>query len=134
MNKQRWAKRKGTAGEREIIDLFWEQKNWGAHRIAGSGSSKYPAPDIIAGNRIRKLAIEAKVTSNKLKYFTLDEIKALQTFSSLFGAEPWVGVKFISEKKWFFFSLEDLNKKEKSYSISLEDGKRKGLLFEELIK
>ena len=54
-------KSKGINAERQLIHMFWSVK-WTACRIAGSGSSKYPSPDIIAANRARKLAIEAKIT------------------------------------------------------------------------
>lgn len=134
MHKNRWAKRKGTIGERELIDLFWKTGRWSAHRIAGSGSSQYPSPDVIAGNKLRKLAIEAKVTSSTNKNFTLAEIEGLKEFAFVFGAEPWVAIKFKIENKWFFFSLEDLKENPNSFSINLKTAKIKGLLFEELIR
>lgn len=131
MSYHRWSKRKGSDGERELIDLFWEL-GWVAHRIAGSGSSKYPSPDVLAGNGKRTLAIEAKVTKEDRKYFLKEEISALLEFSRLFGAEPWVSIKF-GKESWLFFSLEDLKQTEKGWSIRKEDGKHKGLLIEEII-
>ncbi|MBW2998121.1 Holliday junction resolvase [Candidatus Woesearchaeota archaeon] len=136
MVNNRWAKRKGINAERDLINLFWSQTGWCAHRIAGSGSSRYPSPDLIVGNNIRKLAIEVKITSANKKYFTLDEIDGLKDFSRIFGAEPWVAIKFSKSdnKNWFFFTLEDLNETDNSFNISLKDAEMKGLLFEELIK
>jgi Holliday junction resolvase len=140
---QRWAKRKGTVGEREIIAKFWSVDGWCAHRIAGSGSSRYPSPDIIAGSPARKLAIEAKITSGAKKYFSEDEISGLKEFALIFGAEPWLAVKFTgtgtsagTNTDWLFVSLEDLSASRNScnYSISRDEIKNKGLLFEELIK
>ena len=55
-------KKKGINAERELIHMFWAEK-WAAIRVAGSGSSKYPSPDILAGNNLRKLAIECKAIS-----------------------------------------------------------------------
>jgi len=135
MSKQKWAKRKGTIAERDLINFFWIN-NWSAHRIAGSGSSQYPSPDIIAGNGARKLAIEVKITSSNKKYFPINEIESLKEFCKIFGAESWIAIKFSKSenKNWFFFSLEDLNKSGKSYNIEFKDSKMKGLLFEELIK
>lgn len=132
MSKQRWAKRKGTQGERDLINLFWEN-NWSAHRIAGSGSSRYPSPDVIAGIATRKIAIEAKVCNDKKKYFTEEEIYGLKEFCRIFGAEAWIAIKFWGEE-WMFITLEDLNESGKSYNASIQDMKNKGLLFEELIK
>ncbi len=125
-------KRKGTAAEREIIRMFWQTGEWAAHRIAGSGSVFYPSPDIIAGKKDRKIAIEAKITKSAIKYFQKKEIQELIEFSVIFGAEPWVAVKFGSES-WIFVSAYDLDETEKGMKISLEKSKLKGLIFEELI-
>jgi len=50
-------KAKGSKGERELIKFF-NESGWVAIRSAGSGSSQYPSPDILAGNAMRRLAIE----------------------------------------------------------------------------
>ena len=125
-------KSKGIKAERELIHLFWKN-SWSACRIAGSGSMKYPSPDIIAGNNVRKLAVECKVTKDVRQYFTKKEIEELLLFAQTFGAEPWVGVKF-SNVDWYFLTLDDLANKGEGYSISLVAAKRKGFLFDELIK
>ncbi len=125
-------KAKGTNAERQLIHKFWAQR-WAAIRTAGSGSQKYPSPDILAGNNLRKLAIECKVTKDKSKYLPKNEIHALKEFSGLFGAEPWIAVKF-NNKDWYFMSIEDLKETENSYLASEQIAKNKGLLFEEVIK
>lgn len=124
-------KSKGINAERDLIHKFWGVENWGAVRIAGSGSSRFPSPDIVAGNGPRKLAIECKSSKKPFKYLTKEETEQLKLFASIFGAEPWIAVKF---DKWFFLSLEDLKETKKSFVISLEGAKRKGILFEELVK
>ena len=125
-------KSKGIKAEREIIHLFWKN-GWSACRVAGSGSMKYPSPDVIAGNNVRKLAIECKVTKDVRQYFTGKEIMELQEFSQIFGAEPWVGVKF-NKVNWYFMTLEDIKDAGEGYSINIQMAKRKGFLFEELVK
>jgi Holliday junction resolvase len=125
-------KSKGINAERELIHLFWHN-GWSACRIAGSGSMKYPSPDIIAGNNLRKVAIECKATKDVRQYFTKKEIDELQRFSDAFGAEPWVGVKF-DKVDWYFLTLEDLSNNGEGYSISLKGAKIKGFLFDELVK
>lgn len=125
-------KSRGSQGERELVHKFWDA-NWAAFRAAGSGSVKYPVPDVIAGNAARKLAIEAKVTTSEVKYFTKEEIDDLQFFCTRFGCEAWVAVRFF-RKPWRFVALEDLRKTEASYVCSLIDAERKGLLFEELVR
>lgn len=128
MNK----KAKGSNAERELIKMFWDN-GFAAMRAAGSGSTSFPSPDIIAGNRIRRLAIECKTTRELKKYLSIEDIEQIKTFSVLFGAEPWIGVRF-NILRWYFLSLEDLTKTASGYVITICDAKNKGLLFEELIK
>ncbi|MBS1267089.1 MAG: Holliday junction resolvase Hjc [Candidatus Woesearchaeota archaeon] len=125
-------KAKGTNAERELIHMFWNN-NWAAIRVAGSGSSRYPCPDVLAGDGIRTLAIECKSIKGSRKYIPLDEINNLMEFAKKFGAEPWIGVRF-DNVDWFFLSKEDMIKTEKSLKFSLKNAKRLGLLFEELIQ
>ena len=124
-------KSKGINAERELVHMFWG-RGWACLRIAGSGSNKYPSPDILTGNNIRRLAIECKVTKEDKKYFDKPSIEALQTFASVFGAEPWVAVRF-KGYEWYFVSLEDLRETNNGYMVGVEIAKSKGLLFEELI-
>jgi len=123
-------KSKGINAERELVHMFWA-KDWACLRIAGSGSIKYPSPDLLVGNKLRRLAIECKLTKGQKKYFEKREIGALKKFANIFGAEPWVAIKFKGHD-WFFVSLEDLKETNKGYSISSETAKTKGLLFEEI--
>lgn len=123
---------KGSNAERELVHMFWKHPEWASSRIAGSGSCKYPSPDILAGNAIRKLAIEAKATKDTKKYFPKEEIDDLRLFSLKFGAEPWIAIKF-KAKEWRFLSLEDLEKTENAFAVSIELSESKGLLFNELI-
>lgn len=127
MNK----KAKGTNAERELIHRFFLNK-WVAIRSAGSGSMQYPSPDILAGNNIRRLAIECKTVNDTKKYFTKKEIDELIYFANKFGAEPWVAVRF-DRIDWFFLNIEDLELKDKSYFIDVIIAKRKGLDFNTLI-
>ncbi len=126
------AKAKGSKGERELIKLF-NELGWVCIRSAGSGSSRFPSPDILAGNASRRLAIECKVTKDRKKYFQNKEIEQLHKFSQIFGAESWVGIKF-SKEPWYFLMLEDLRDTGACWAVSLDQAKRKGLTFNDLIK
>jgi len=128
MNK----KAKGSNSERDLIHKFNENE-WVAIRSAGSGSSQFPSPDILAGNNLRRLAIECKATADIKKYLTKKEVDELVFFANKFGAEAWIGVKF-DRIDWFFINIEDLEKTEKSYMIDIPSAKRKGLSFEQLIE
>ncbi len=125
-------KSKGINAERDLIHKFWAS-SWAAIRVAGSGSMKYPSCDVLATNKLRKLAIECKTSGDKNKYLTKDEVKQLKEFSSLFQAEPWIGVKF-DRKEWMFLSLDDLKDTGNNLLVSIDIAEAKGLLFEELIK
>lgn len=124
-------KRKGIAAEREILHKFW-QNGWACIRVAGSGSSCYPSPDLLAGNKIKKVAIECKVINDTKKYFPLEEVEQLKKFSEMFGAQPWVAVKF-SNKEWYFLTLEDLEETKSQFVVSIKTAELRGLLFEEFI-
>lgn len=125
-------KAKGTAGERELIHKFWEA-GFACFRAAGSGSNKYPCPDIIAGNANRRFALECKVTKDKSKYFSFKEIDDLIYFSKVFGCESYVSIKF-SGIDWLFFSVHDLKlTKGNNYVVRHDEAQLFGISFENLI-
>jgi len=124
-------KNKGICGERELVHQFWSF-GWPCIRVAGSGSNKYPSPDILTGHAGRMLAIECKVVASNKKYFTKQEVDDLKFFAKEFGAEAYVTVKF--GKIWYFFSIDDLEEKDNSYLASEEMAKIKAFLIEELIQ
>ena len=124
-------KAKGTKGERELVKAF-NESGWACFRAAGSGSSRYPSPDLIAANAIRRLAIECKVTKESKKYFEQSELEQLRIFSQKFGAESWIGVKFSGEE-WYFLMLEDLEQTGNLFAVSVELAKRRGLKMEEVM-
>lgn len=125
-------KSKGIDAERELLHKFWGVGNWSAVRVAGSGSMRYPSADILASNKIRRLAIECKTSIDKCKYLSKEQVGQLKEFAELFGAEPWIAIKF-KGYEWHFISLSDLIEKNKSYVIDLEGMMAKGLLFEEMV-
>jgi Holliday junction resolvase len=66
------------------------------------------------------------------KYFTAKEINELVFFANKFGAEAWVAVRF-DRIDWFFLTIEDLEKTDKSYYVDIRIAKNKGLSFEQVI-
>ena len=121
-------KSKGINAERELVHLFWKE-NWAAVRVAGSGASRYPTPDVLASNGERPLAIECKSCATNNQYLTKEEITELKQFSDMFGAEAWVGVRFSSEA-WRFYKIGELRETEKNYVVNR---KEMGLDFQTLI-
>ncbi len=123
---------KGSNAERELLHMFWS-RGFACLRSAGSGSMKYPGPDLIASNKIRKLAIECKTTKSKKKYLDKHDVDQLKEFCDIFGAEPWFAVRF-AKTEWMFLSIEDIEKTQNGYVIDSKVAERRGLLIDELIK
>lgn len=126
-------KSKGINAERGLIHLFWKLDGWTAVRVAGSGSMKYPSPDIIAGNQARKLVIECKSLKGKYQYFEKQEVEQLMIFAHMFNAEAWFALRF-DRDKWYFLKPEDLKMTKIQYVASLELAKAKGISFSNLIE
>ncbi|MBI4151262.1 Holliday junction resolvase [Candidatus Woesearchaeota archaeon] len=125
-------KSKGISAERELIHLFWGTGSWAAIRVAGSGAIKYPVPDVLAANNLRKLAIECKSTKGRQQHLDKDQIDGLREFAQKFGTETWIGVRFNNEG-WRFLSLEDLKETPSGYSANFTHAEAKGLSFDELV-
>jgi Holliday junction resolvase len=123
-------KSKGINAERELIHLFWS-RGYACIRVAGSGSSHYPNPDLIASNSNRTLAIECKASRKLSKYVSKEEVQHLMVFSKRFGAEPWIAVRF-DKKGWFFIKPGHLKETNRSCVVDLKLAKEKGVLFENL--
>jgi len=126
------SKNKGSRAERELFHMFWDQKGWAGLRVAGSGSTSLPASDLLVGNGSRILAIECKSGKGR-RDIKEKQIEELKEFSKLFGAEPWVGVRF-DNTPWHFLELKHLGKsKGGNYFVSPKVIVKKGIKFEELI-
>ena len=102
MNK----KKKGSDAERDLIHMFWKE-GWAAARVAGSGSMKYPSPDIIAGKNGFLYVIECKITSSERQYFDKKEIESLKKFAKITAALAYVAVKF-KGITWKFYPLTSI--------------------------
>lgn len=126
------SKSRGIEAERALVRAFWES-GWAALRVAGSGSSQYPSPDLVIGKRGRRLAIECKITTENKKYIPKEDINLLNYFSNVFGAEVWIAIKF-HRKKWVFFTPEDMVATDKNYYATSQLAETKGLSFEDLIE
>ena len=127
------AKAKGTNAERELIHLFWS-KGWAAIRVAGSGSSSYPCPDILAASSGsgRRLAIECKSSGDLSRHLPSQQVGDLVKFGEIFGAEPWIGVRF-NGTGWAFFSPDGLRRTGTAFSVSLKMVNEKGLSLDQLL-
>ena len=125
-------KGKGTRAERELFHLLW--KEFGACvRVAGSGSTSQPAPDLLASNGKRVFAIECKSIKGEKKYFSSEELEQLCIFANTFGAEAWFAIRF-DTKGWFFLEAKKIPlSKGEQYVVSYSQLQKEGLQFWEFI-
>lgn len=126
-------KRKGVNAERELLHLFWQTGEWTACRVAGSGSMKYPSPDIIAHRDGLGFAVECKATKSKYQYFTKEEIVALRRYARMSGIRALVAVKF-SRLPWVFLDPAELKETGRNFVVSRELAELRGLAFKDLTK
>ena len=124
-------KSKGINAERDLIHKFWK-KGWAAIRAAGSGSMKYPCPDVIASNGKERIALECKTSKEKHKYLTKKEVRELLEFSIGFDAKPYIAIRF-NNTPWCFIRLGDLRETDESYMVNEEVLQKYSIGFDELI-
>ena len=110
----------GANVERELIHFLLD-KGFACIRAAGSGKTSYPSPDVFAGKKGKKFAIEVKSSKKEVIYIERNEIEELVKWASIAGCKPIVAVKF-KNKGWKFFS-EFKKASEKFYSFSFKNGK-----------
>ena len=67
---------KGYAAERELIHML-QNSSISAIRVAGSGVSRFPCPDILAGNGSKIFAIECKSCKDKRVYISDKQVREL---------------------------------------------------------
>jgi Holliday junction resolvase len=124
----------GSRVERELVKMLWDADCAAMRAPASGGATKKPLPDIIAGNGRVYLAIEVKTTSANHIYINSRKIIGLKEFSEIFGAEPYLGVKF-KNKKWRFVHVDDLiETRGENYKVDVDLAYSAGLEFDELIK
>lgn len=125
--------KKGSREERELVKMLWDAGCAAMRAPASGGATKKPLPDIISGNGKIYLAIEVKSSSKDRIYINSEKIDALLEFSGIFGAEPYIGAKFIREK-WRFVRPNDLFlTRQENYRLDKELAFTKGLEFDELL-
>jgi len=125
--------KKGSAEERDLVHKLWD-KNFAAMRApASGGATKRPLPDVLAGNGKIYLAIEVKTTSKEKIYIDSPQIDGLCEFCDLFGAEPYLGVKF-KFTKWLFLPPDKIDRtRSNNYRVEKEVALEKGLELDEII-
>lgn len=97
---------KGDRTERELVNEL-DEREFAVMRAPASGAAtKRELPDVLAGNGVLFLAIEAKASGKDKVYIDGEEVEDLQYFAEQFGADAWIGVRF-DRRDWYFFRPED---------------------------
>ncbi len=107
---------KGANAERELLRKVYES-GFGCVRIAGSGATILPSPDIVALSPKKKISFECKAWNSNYLNISIQQMEELIYWGEISGTEVFVAWK-IPNKGWFFLKPEHFSKKTKSYAIS----------------
>jgi len=124
-------KSKGINAERELIHMFWKN-GWAAVRVAGSGNSQFPSPDIVAMKLNKLYAIECKVSKTDYQYIPKEDIQQLKLFAETAQAIPIIAVKF-NRQGWTFLFLHNLKETDKNFMIPRAEAYSRGFGFDSII-
>ena len=108
---------KGANFERKLVTDFWAH-GWAAMRAAGSGTTSYPVPDVIAVKAGRIILVECRTTKNdrlSLKENMLD----LKKFADISCGEAYIAIKFYKKEPRFYRLEKQLTKG--NYTITEND-------------
>lgn len=122
---------KGANAERELMRLFFD-KGFSVVRIAGSGTSPLPAPDIVALKRGRIIAVECKARKARNLAIDVGQMGELVGWAKRAGAEPFVGWK-VPRKGWLFLRPGHFHSTGKFFLISLRDAMDAGISLDAVV-
>ena len=99
---------------------------------ASGGATKRPLPDVLAGNGKIYLAVEVKTTTKDKIYIEAAQIDDLCNFSEIFGAKPYIGVRF-KYTKWLFLEPDKTPRtRNGNYKVEKDYALEKGLEIDEI--
>lgn len=121
---------KGAAAERELIHRLFDA-GFAVVRVAGSGKSSIPAPDILALSPRQKFCIEVKAVIAPHLFIPKYQLLELADWANRAGICPLVAWKI--PRDWFFLALEDFHETGKNFGISRDTAAHQTTPFEVLI-
>ncbi|MEM3455015.1 MAG: Holliday junction resolvase Hjc [Candidatus Micrarchaeia archaeon] len=107
--------KKGARNERELIHIF-EEKGYSVIRSAGSGVNSI-SPDILLFKRGKQYAMECKAWNSDRIAIDHEKFEALSKWEENTGITTLIAWKMPYEG-WYFAYLAELEKNERSYSIT----------------
>ncbi len=113
---------KGANAERELIKALFD-KGFAVLRVAGSGVSPLPSPDVVALKSGRILAFECKAWRGDYLAIPVVTMNDEVNWARVAGAEFFVAWK-IPRAGWLFIKFEHFHNAGKNFMISLQDAKK----------
>ena len=121
---------KGANAERELIHTLSDM-GFAVLRVAGSGVSPLPSPDVVALKCGRILAFECKAWKGAHLAIPIVTFNDEVNWAKTAGAEFFVGWK-IPREGWLFVKSEHFHNAGKNFMISLEEAKKQSITLEVL--
>jgi len=112
---------KGANAERELIHTLFD-KGFAVLRVAGSGVSPLPSPDVVALRSGRILAFECKAWKASSLAIPIKDMEDEMGWARTAGADFFVAWK-IPREGWLFVRPQHFHKTLKNYMLSLEAAK-----------
>jgi len=113
---------KGANAERELIKVLFG-KGFAVLRVAGSGVSPLPSPDVVAIKSGRILAFECKAWRGDYLAIPVVTMNDEVNWARVAGAEFFIAWK-IPHDGWLFVKFEHFHNAGKNFMISLSEAKK----------
>lgn len=121
---------KGTRGERELLNFLYG-KSYSVVRSAGSGVNSI-SPDIVAIKQGRGLAFECKAWDRSSLAIEPAKYDALLDWERNTGMGTFIAWR-MNGQGWFFVKLAEMNRSEKSYTVTKRQALGIGRTLEALL-
>lgn len=122
---------KGARGERELIHIF-DEAGFNVIRAAGSGVNAL-SPDLLAFRRGKQYALECKAWNSDRVAIEHEKYEALLKWEENTGITTMLAWK-MPYQGWYFAYLGELERNERSYSITKKRMTEIGRVLNELLK
>lgn len=116
---------KGANAERELIHKLYNM-GFSVARVAGSGCTSLPSPDVVALSPNKKLAIECKAWARPYLHIEKQQMHELEDWAQKAGVDLYVAWK-VPHKGWIFLPKNLFSETQKAYTISLKDATKYGM-------
>ena len=121
---------KGARGERELLNWLHD-RGYSVIRSAGSGVNSI-SPDIVAIKSAKGLAFECKAWDRSSLSIEIEKFEFLTEWERNTGMQTFIAWR-MNGTGWFFIKLSEMNKKEKSYTVTKSSALRIGRGIESII-